>query len=334
MDGSPPDIFTYSPYPLFAGFIPEGNPHETIELFSDLEAALDWHHSSLGSGALPEEDARRVYGSALAAALKDREAAAAATKAVPEPPPSVPGPDGAKEPPAAAAPEPTDAQKRDAARILLHAGGRVDPALITAFSLVSGSDALAAGQAASQRCRELLTAMPSSLLQDVATLWADAAAGGDEEGAARQLAVLQHYRQEMQRRGFSPVIATSAAGPSPALPKSSFGLPPSAGMPMEAFAWQTYLSAPPGGLIPPEQSSLVTEDGSAADGDPAAAAGTAASIAAGTAVGTAAGTAGVVGSLSSARRLMLQYRVQKKMVLWDAVLAAAWAASKSSEAEA
>ena len=321
---------------MLAGFVPEGNPHETIKLFSDLEAALDWHHSTLGSGALPEEEARRVYEAALTAALKDREAAAtAATAAVP---PSVPGFDGAKEPPPAAAPEPTDAKKRDAARILLHAGGRVDPALVTAFSLVSGSDALAAGQAVSLRCRELLTAMHISLVQDVATLWADAVAGGDGEGAARQLAVLQHYRQEMQRRGFSPVIATSAAGPSPALPKSSFGLPPSAGMPMEAFAWQTYLSAPPGGLVSPEQPELVMKDGSAAEegGPPArAVSSVTAAGAAGTASDTASGTAGgVVGSLSSARRLMLQYRVQKKMVLWDAVLAAAWAASKSSEAKA
>ena len=108
---------------------------------------------------------------------------------------------------------------------------------------------------------------------------------------------------------------------------------------MEAIAWQTYLSAPPGGLVSPsEQPSLVMEDGSAADGDPAAAAAdvdpaAAAGSAASIAVGTTAGTAGgAVGSLSSARRLMLQYRVQKKMVFWDAVLAAAWAASKSSEA--
>ena len=171
--------------------------------------------------------------------------------------------------------------------------------------------------------------MPSSLLQDVAMLWTEAAAGGDKEGAARQLAVLQHYRQEMQRRGFSPVIDAAASGPSPPLQKSSFGLPPSAGMPMEAFAWQTYLSAPPGGLVSPEQPELVMEDGSAVDEGPPARAvssGSAAAGAAATASDTASGTAGgVVGSLSSARRLMLQYRVQKKMVLWDAVLAAAWA---------
>ena len=70
---------------MCAGFVPEGKPHEAIKLSWDLKAALDWHHSTFGSGAPgSEEEARRVCGSALCAALKDREAAA--TKAIPDPP--------------------------------------------------------------------------------------------------------------------------------------------------------------------------------------------------------------------------------------------------------
>ena len=73
--------------PLLTGFVPEGNPHESVELFSDLEEALDWHHghyknrTDAPSGLdtnVSEETALELYSSALLAARTDKEAAAKA----------------------------------------------------------------------------------------------------------------------------------------------------------------------------------------------------------------------------------------------------------------
>lgn len=37
------DFFTHY------GFVPPGNPHDEVQLFEDLEEALEWHHGLYGS---------------------------------------------------------------------------------------------------------------------------------------------------------------------------------------------------------------------------------------------------------------------------------------------
>ena len=95
-----------------------------------------------GGQHLTEEASRKLYSNALEAALKEAAAAAAAVK----PPPSEP----ASTIPAGAAPDANkgyeataaaaaagaaafESQKRSEARVMLHAGGRVEPSLLTAF---------------------------------------------------------------------------------------------------------------------------------------------------------------------------------------------------------
>jgi len=88
----------------------------------------------------------------------------------------------------------------------------------------------------------------------------------------------------------------------------------------EAFAWKTFLSIPEGGICPSKAANDVEPDTTEA-----VAAASSANVAVNAQM-SAGGHRDAV--LSGPQRLMLQYRVQKKMVLWDAVLAAAWAEKK------
>ena len=83
---------------------------------------------------------------------------------------------------------------------------------------------------------------------------------------------------------------------------------------LEAFAWKTFLSTPTPEKGIDEPSAPRVNQGSGIDSG----------VDAANAVMSSSRTA----LLSAPRRLMMQYRVQKKMVLWDAVLAAAWAETK------
>lgn len=104
-------------------------------------------------------------------------------------------------------------------QLLLRAGGRLDSALITGFTMVSrsasqlteaagqvldlpddaavvtGADTGHAEEAIAKRCREILAEMPTSLLQDAAVLWSDCVANGDEDAAYKNLTLIHHYRQ-------------------------------------------------------------------------------------------------------------------------------------------
>lgn len=151
---------------LHTGFVPEGNPHESVELFSDLEEALDWHYerynknrTSISSGVdtnvSSEEAALKLYRSALLAGRTDKAAAAAeaaaklataadklelesqsasleaGVKANITTTRSSTQSQGATS--QGRDPTETESRRRLEARVMLHAGGRVDPALITAF---------------------------------------------------------------------------------------------------------------------------------------------------------------------------------------------------------
>jgi hypothetical protein len=104
-------------------------------------------------------------------------------------------------------------------QLVLSATGRIDGALMTAFTMVNternelaematkvleigadaavltGADARHAEEAIVQRCLGMLRAMPTSVLQDAALLWADCLARGGEEGAYCYLELIHHYRQ-------------------------------------------------------------------------------------------------------------------------------------------
>ena len=83
---------------------------------------------------------------------------------------------------------------------------------------------------------------------------------------------------------------------------------------LEAFAWKTFLSTPT-----PEKGI---------DDPPAPRVNQGSGIDSGVDAANAVMSSSRTALLSAPRRLMMQYRVQKKMVLWDAVLAAAWAETK------
>ncbi|KAG1666921.1 hypothetical protein FOA52_005981 [Chlamydomonas sp. UWO 241] len=241
---------------LHYGFVPEANPHESVVLFNDLEEALDWHHATFAA-EMPEEDAVKRYTRALGAAMPQQEGALAElSKALGSRP-----------------------EQKQEKQLVLSAGGRIDGALMTAFTMVNternelaeaatqvleisadaavltGADARHAEEAVVQRCLGMLRAMPTTLLQDAAVLWADCKARGDEEGPYRYLSLIHHYRQALQ--DVDEVAAQAGA------------------LPIEAFALQLVKSMTGAG-----------ED---------------------------------QGLLSGPMKSVVQYRIAKKMVLSDAV---------------
>ena len=90
------------------------------------------------------------------------------------------------------------------------------------------------------------------------------------------------------------------------------GVPlPAGGLPVEVFAWQTYQSVPRA----QPHTSVDADEGAGAGSS-----GQGVAAAAGAAGAGAAGAAGEMG-LTQAQQLLVRYRLNKKMVLADAVLA-------------
>jgi len=118
--------------------------------------------------------------------------------------------------------------------------------------------------------------------------------------------------------------ATTDGGPH--LPPALLSLSSQLSVSVEAFAWRMYMTAVTAGAVSNQQ--VDSEDPAAEEGESNdESAVSSRDIGGGTATADITldvKTGGPV-LLSAPHRLRIQFRVQKKMLLWDSVLAAAWA---------
>ncbi|GAX76985.1 hypothetical protein CEUSTIGMA_g4432.t1 [Chlamydomonas eustigma] len=210
---------------LHYGFVPQGNPHEEVQLFCSLEEALEWHLTRRQQYLYPGDQTLQVleklrleYLRVLECFHQDKVDKAAS---LPQGADSLTSPDTSLEDRL----EEREVEVENKTPILLHSQGRVDNVLVKAFTSVNSvkvssttngsakadmqpveaaaATSADAGNLIAERCLELLQGMPTTLLQDVSLLWAHAVAACDDEEVENQLSVLQHYRKEMQLRGLT-----------------------------------------------------------------------------------------------------------------------------------
>ncbi|GAB4820987.1 hypothetical protein N2152v2_008033 [Parachlorella kessleri] len=189
------------------GFIPPRNPHDDVTLFDNIEDAVQWLCDALVRQS-PKPPASQAKQEAVAATVQ-----AAQNYALPL------GPQ-----PAATSQQESEVMAREAARVKLLAGARLDGRLMAAFSelqkvlaqagtteaadseggspaaLAMFAESLAARQRqfhrlVATRCQEMLASMPTQLLQDLERL-----AGWEQEAGGTHGfdSMLQHYRTEIE----------------------------------------------------------------------------------------------------------------------------------------
>ena len=149
----------------------------------------------------------------------------------------------------------------------VYAGGRVDNALISAFSRVAASGGVqgndgaegSAEVAVARRCSQLLATMPTPLLLDLVTLFQDAIEQGEQRRAAQAAKNLQHVSAQFRQHGVGLSGAAAALGcsasPSPPVPEAETVEGLVAGLRKLAAQCPTALLAAP---LTPNQRLIVT----------------------------------------------------------------------------
>jgi len=307
---------------LHYGFVPPGNPHEDVQLFEGLEAALQWHFEEYGS-QLPQDKADEVYSSALQAGLQELHNEQEQLRQQLQQQREQQGLQGMSSQQGAQQLAADSEDSSGDSELKLFAGSRISRALAVAFGAVVGGDTRKVELAVARRCWELLHGMGTHMLYDLAGLVVDAQLQqqeGQEQAETSEQQVLVHYARQLEAAGLSPLEQNLAQVCGSGAPSSSQAL---------ALAQHILQDLEPATSAQGEAPLLDTAAGGAAADllDAIGVHHALQDVQAISSLGGSEGQSGGAGSklvlpLSATQKLLVQFRLAKKMVLWDAVLKA------------